>query len=302
MVRRATGFTEAGHVVEVVTLESQGQFRAELSPAISLTTLGPRCILRALLSVAAAKSPHRARMAYKVAPLVYRHADIAIANDMKKADLVKFARLDPQRITTIPVNPVVTRELEQAAAEPPDHPWFEDQVPIILGVGRLDRQKDFATLLDAIARVPAHPHCGLMILVEGPLRQEHERTREASPFAGDITLPVFVNQLYHYMANCGVFVLLSRDEGQPNVLIEAPACGAPVVATDCPSGPRDILSCGCFGRLVPVGDSEASAEAILSTLDAPIDRTLSIARGYNFTLEKSTALYLDALFGNLLSS
>jgi glycosyltransferase involved in cell wall biosynthesis len=232
-----------------------------------------------------------------VAPVLYRHADVivAIASDMT-ADLARIARLDPARITTIPVNPVVTPALRQAAAEKPDHPWFDGDLPIVLGVGRLDRQKDFMTLLRAFERLRAVRPCRLMIVGEGPSRGELEGARAASPFAEDIALPGFTVRPFSYMANCSVFVLSSRYEGQPNVLIEALACGAPVVATDCPSGPRDILEEGRYGRLVSVGDAVTMAQAISTTLDAPLHRKLSQARGYDLTLAKSTAIYLDALF------
>jgi glycosyltransferase involved in cell wall biosynthesis len=93
-----------------------------------------------------------------------------------------------------------------------------------------------------------------------------------------------------------VFVLSSRYEGLPNALIEALACGAPVVSTDCPSGPREILDDGRFGRLTPVGDDSAMAQAILATLDHPVDRAVSKARGLEFSIGNSTALYLKALF------
>jgi glycosyltransferase involved in cell wall biosynthesis len=100
------------------------------------------------------------------------------------------------------------------------------------------------------------------------------------------------------MANADVFVLSSRYEGQPNVLIEALACGAHVVATDCPSGPNDVLAGGQYGRLVPVGDIPAMASAIAETLESPGDREQSRSRGLEFSIERSAALYLDALFGD----
>jgi glycosyltransferase involved in cell wall biosynthesis len=350
MVRLATGFAEAGHTVEVLTLQPTGIFRDELSPAVKVTKLAarrifsavpalahhlrrhrpdaflvtePACNIAVVLakilsrassrilireglypSIAVKESPHRStRLAYKLAPFLYRYADVivAIASDMTN-DLAIFARLDPARITTIPVNPVVTPALGQAAAEKPDHAWFDSDLPVVLGVGRLDRQKDFITLLRAFEQVRAVRSCRLLIVGDGPLRQELEDARAASPFHGDICLPGYKVQPFSYMANCRVFVLSSRYEGQPNVLIEALACGAPVVATDCRSGPSDILDHGRYGRLVSVGDVNAMAEAISATIDAPLDRELSQARGYDFTLANSTALYLDALFPDTKAS
>ncbi|MGB3352081.1 MAG: glycosyltransferase [Mycobacterium sp.] len=344
MVRLATGFAEAGHAVEVLTLQPEGTFRAELSPSVKLTTLAskrtwsavpaiarhlrrqrpaallvtePACNIAVILSKLAARtssrilireglypsiaikeSPHRStRLAYAMAPVLYRHADVivSIADEMT-ADLARVARIDAGRITTIPVNPVVTQTLRRAAADAPSHPWFDGNIPIILGVGRLDHQKDFMTLMRAFERVRAERACRLLIMGDGPLRGQLEGARAASAFAADIALPGFSVLPFSSMANCSVFVLSSRYEGQPNVLIEALACGASVVATDCPSGPRDILEQGRYGRLVPVGDFAAMADAISATLDAPVDTHLSQARGCEFTVEKSTRLYLDALF------
>ena len=343
MVRLAGGFAEAGYAVEVLTLEPEGSFRSELSPAVTLTPLGskrifgaipalahymrrsspdvmmvtePACNIAVIVakllsggttrvlireglfpSVAVRESPHKAtRLAYKFAPYLYRHADVivAVAGDMA-ADLARFARLDRDRVTTIAVNPVVTPALKEAAAIKPDHPWFDDDIPVIVGVGRLDRQKDFLTLLKAFERVRQVRSCRLLIVGEGPLRGALETAQAASAYSSDIDMPGFVAKPFSYMSHADVFVLSSRYEGLPNALIEALACGAPVVSTDCPSGPREILDNGRFGRLTPVGDDAAMAQAVLATLDQPVDRTVSKARGLDFSIGNSTALYIQAL-------
>lgn len=211
-------------------------------------------------------------------------------------DLAQFARLDRDRVTTIAVNPVVTPALTAAAAVKPDHPWFRDETPVIVGVGRLDRQKDFLTLIKAFEQVRRVRPCRLLIVGEGPLRETLEAARAGSAYPNDIDLPGFVAKPFSYMGHADVFVLSSRYEGLPNALIEALACGAPVVSTNCPSGPQEILEGGRFGRLTPVGDETAMAEAILATLDQPIDRETSRARGLEFSIANSTALYISALF------
>jgi glycosyltransferase involved in cell wall biosynthesis len=249
-------------------------------------------------SVAVRESPHKAtRLAYKLAPYLYRHADVivAVAGDMA-ADLARFARLERNRVTTIAVNPVVTTTLTEAAAIKPEHPWFSGDIPVVVGVGRLDRQKDFLTLLKAFERVRQARSCRLVIVGEGPLRGALETARGTSAYPEDIDLPGFVAKPFSYMSHADVFVLSSRYEGLPNALIEALACGAPVVSADCPSGPREILDNGRFGRLTPVGDDKAMADAILATLDHPVDRQISKARGFDFTIGNSTALYVKALF------
>lgn len=350
MVRLASGFADAGYSVDVLTLEPEGSFRAELAPSVNLRTMQakrigsavpelsrylarekpaamlvtePACniavIIAKLLSrsqtrvlireglfptVAAKESPHKAtRIAYRFAPLLYRHADVivAIANDMA-ADLAKFARLPNDRITTIPVNPVVTPDLIAKASQSPSHIWFTEDVPVILGVGRLDRQKDFATLINAFEIVRAEKTARLLIIGEGPLRSDLERLVEKSSFSEDISLPGFSANPFPDMAACAVFVLSSRYEGLPNVLIEALACGAPVVATNCPSGPQDVLEAGRYGALVSVGDPKGMAAAISSVITSGTDRERSRRRGNDFTLEKSAARYIDALFPAVASN
>ena len=113
----------------------------------------------------------------------------------------------------------------------------------------------------------------------------------------DVELPGFAPNPLAYMARAAVFVLSSTWEGFGNVLVEALACGCPVVSTDCPSGPAEILDRGRYGRLVPVGDDAAMAEAILATLDAPPDPNVLRARGGLFSADRAVESYLVALFG-----
>lgn len=249
-------------------------------------------------SVAVRQSPHRAtRLAYRLAPLLYPRADVivAIAEEMA-ADLAEFIHVPPARITTIAVNPVVTPSLAEAAARPVDHAWLaEGQPPVLLSVGRLDEQKDFSTLIKAFERVRAVMDCRLLILGEGPRRPQLEALRKSSQYASDIDLPGFDPNPFAYMTRCSAFVLSSRYEGLPNSLIEALACGAPCVATDCPSGPRDILDGERYGALVPVGDPAAMAEAIVRTLTEPVDRERQRQRGNQYTVEHSVSQYLAVL-------
>jgi glycosyltransferase involved in cell wall biosynthesis len=270
-----------------------------LIAARALARSPSRLVIRESLfpSLAARHSPHSAtRLAYRLARLAYPHADAIVALTPAMAqDLARLTRLDPPRISLIPLNPVVTPALLAAGQAAPDHPWFADPVPIILGVGRLEAQKDFATLLAAFELVRARRPCRLLLYGDGPLRPALEHQRAASRFAADIALPGFHPAPYAAMARCAAFVLSSRYEGLPNALIEALACGAPVVACDCPSGPREVLGDGRYGRLVPVGDAEAMAAAIRLTLDDPIDRAISSARGREYTIAASAALYAQVL-------
>jgi glycosyltransferase involved in cell wall biosynthesis len=208
-------------------------------------------------------------------------------------------------MTTI-YNPVVTAELFKMAREVPDHPWFESGAPpVVLGVGRLARQKDFPTLLQAFARLRSERPVRLMILGQANnQRTTVERQAELRALAGklgvadEVALPGFVHNPYAYMAHAAVFVLSSRFEGLPTVLIEALACGLPVVSTDCPNGPAEILENGKYGALVPVGDAFALAKAISATLDAPPDRGQLRTRALVFTVDQAVEKYEKVLFPN----
>ncbi len=152
--------------------------------------------------------------------------------------------------------------------QPLDHPWFSPGVaPVVLGVGRLTRQKNFGTLISAFARLRATKPARLIILGEGEERSHLENLVQERGLAGDVELPGFVQNPYAYMHRAAVFVLSSIWEGLPNSLIEALACGCPVVSTDCPGGPAEILDRGKYGHLVLPGDPESMAEAIGKVLN-----------------------------------
>jgi glycosyltransferase involved in cell wall biosynthesis len=187
-----------------------------------------------------------------------------VAEDLAQA--IGIARSHIQVI----YNPIVTPELQAKAALPLEDPWFEPgEPPVILAVGRLTAQKDFGTLLQAFARVRRTRPLHLLILGEGEQRNALEKLVVQLGVQQDVRMPGFVPNPYPYMAHAAIFILSSRWEGLPTVLVEALYCGAPLIATDCPSGPREILQNGRFGRLVPVEDSLALANAIEATLNSP---------------------------------
>ena len=158
-------------------------------------------------------------------------------------------------------NPVITPEVRAALRERPDHPFFA-QPPVVLAVGRLTRQKNFAHLLRAFALLRQDTDVRLVILGEGELRQDLERQVASLGLSEVVSMPGFVANPYAYLSVADLFVLSSDWEGLPTVLIEALAAGTPIVATDCRSGPREILKGGRHGTLVPVGDSGALADAM----------------------------------------
>ncbi|MCW6036635.1 glycosyltransferase [Spirulina subsalsa FACHB-351] len=164
-------------------------------------------------------------------------------------------------------NPVITPELRQKAQEPLDHPWFQPgEPPVILGVGKLETQKDFPTLIKAFAQVRQTQAARLVILGWGPDRDRLETLIQDLNLSQDVALLGYIDNPYPYMAQAAVFVLSSRWEGLPTVLIEAMTVGTPVISTNCKSGAAEILADGQYGCLVPIGDSTTMAQAILQIL------------------------------------
>ena len=229
----------------------------------------------------------------------YPWADAIVGvSDGVADDLSRLARLPRERITTI-YNPVVTSALHAQARAPLDHAWFQPETPpVVLGIGRLHQQKDFPALLRAFARVRAQRPVRLVILGEGKLRTELEMLARTLGIAADVAMPGFVENPYAYLARAAVFALSSAWEGLPTVLIEALACGCPVVSTDCPSGPAEILDGGRYGRLVPVGDDMALARAICATLDAPPPAERLHDRAMCFSADRAVERYCRILLGS----
>jgi glycosyltransferase involved in cell wall biosynthesis len=165
-----------------------------------------------------------------------------------------------------------------------------------MGIGRLAPKKDFPTLLRAFAEIRGKYRARLMILGEGPARGELEALVRELDLEADVALPGFVENPYAYLARANLFVLSSRWEGLPTVLIEAMFCGVPVVATDCPSGPREILGGGRYGTLVPVGDMDALTHAMEAGLSGKIEPAPSES-WHAFEPGVATDQYLEMAFG-----
>ena len=199
-------------------------------------------------------------------------------------------------------NAAVTPDIAEQATSPVDHPWFDDPThPVVLSVARLAPQKDLATLLRAFAEVVRSRPARLVILGEGDERTKLTTlTRELglSPF---VQFPGDIRPAFPYMAKARVFVLSSAWEGLSMALLEAMACGTPVVSTDCPYGPGEILEGGKWGRLVPPGDWRSLGSAILETLDAPVASDLLIARASRWDAESGIDRYLEVI-NSVLSS
>ena len=226
----------------------------------------------------------------------FPRADLIVAPSRGVAeDVREITEIAPEKIRVVH-NPVFRPEIFELAAEDPAHPWLADAaIPVVIAAGKLKPQKDFETLLRAFAGVRARRSARLMILGRGPDRQALLDLAQALGVSDDFQLPGHVRNPYAFFRRASVFVLSSAWEGLPNVLIEAMACGCPVVSTDCPSGPGEILDGGRIGRLVPVGDVVQMTEAIVATLDSPPAAEEMIRRAREFSFDEAIAGYESIL-------
>lgn len=204
-------------------------------------------------------------------------------------DLVSFLNLKPGSVTVIN-NPALTDEVLARAEEPSGHPWLDDPVMAsrtVISVGRLDRQKDFPTLIRAFERLRSEGmDLRLVIVGEGKERPHLEALVTELGLEDRISLPGFSTNPWAFMKRAALFVSSSAWEGFGNVHVEALGCGCPVVSTDSPSGPADILDNGRFGPLVPIGDVDALAQAMRKTLERPLPADTLKARAMDFHVDK----------------
>lgn len=232
-------------------------------------------------------------------PLVartYAWADAIVAiSDGVRDDLLQLTGLATDRVLRI-YSPFLTPDLDHQALASVDHEWFAPgNPPVILAAGHLVKQKDFRILVRAFALVRAQRPARLVILGDGAARPILTDDARTLGVQDDVDLPGWVDNPFPYMRSASVFVLSSVWEGLSGVLIEALACGCPVVSTDCPSGPSEVLDRGRFGKLVPPRDPRALAAAIVATLDDPPDRTMLVRRASDFSLERATAEYITLI-------
>lgn len=227
---------------------------------------------------------------------LYPKSDAIVAASIGTAeDVAKLTGLPVDQIQVI-YNPVVTQEVFQKSEVSIDHPWFKPgEPPVLLGIGRLVSQKDFPTLITAFAKVRQNRPARLMILGEGDDRAALEELIQKLGLESDVALPGFTDNPYAYLSKVRLFVLSSRFEGFGNVVAEALACGAPVVSTDCPSGPAEIIDHGKYGRLVPIADPEAMSTAILEMLNASVDRAALKRRSLEFERDRIVDQYVDLI-------
>jgi glycosyltransferase involved in cell wall biosynthesis len=240
----------------------------------------------------------RVRLEPRLMKLFHRWAYGIIAVSTGVADNLSRMTGIPRHFIQVIYNPIITPEVRVKSKLPLEHPWFNlGEPPVILAAGALRALKDFTTLIKAFALVRETRKARLMILGEGKERTSIEALVKRLGLEHDVSLPGFIVNPYPYMVRAPVFVLSSKFEGLPTVLVEALFCGAIIVSTDCPSGPREILHAGQYGQLVPVGDSVKMARAIENGLAGKIPRPPE-GCWKPFELDTVMDQYIHVLFGS----
>ncbi|MGO1000167.1 glycosyltransferase [Lysobacter sp. CA196] len=286
-----SALTHSNIVAAVAARWAGGATRAVLTehaPVSSMQRLDPSARYRATL---------------RLMPWAYRLADavVAVSQGVRDDFEPRLAEATRARLEVIP-NPVLRRDWNSLAHEPVDDPWFgADAAPLVLSVGRLSPEKNFAGLIRAFVGVRMPMQTRLAIIGEGPERPALQGLIDELGLGQRVRLLGQRANPYAYMRRARVFVLASLFEGFGNVLIEAMACGIPVISSDCPVGPREILGDGRYGDLVAVGDVSAMTSAIESRLQRPGDQAEATRRALEFTVERSVDEYL-ALFARIASA
>ena len=231
-----------------------------------------------------------ARLMQHAYPIADRY--VAVSHGVAQ-DISRLADLPLERFDVIH-NPAYDKTIPAQSAADPGHPWLEAgdrDIPVVITAGRLTPEKDFTTLLEAIERARRTRAIRLIILGTGPLAGELKAHAVKLGIDHAIDFVGFQTNPFAYIGRADVFALSSRWEGFGNVLVEALACGTPVVATNCPSGPAEILENGRYGRLVPTGESAPLASALLESLNARHDTKALRAHARTFSVATAAEAY-----------
>ncbi len=224
------------------------------------------------------------------------HKVIAVSNGVFEY-ILSFINLDKSKIKVI-YNPIFDQSIITKMREQVDEQWLKDEnIPLILGVGRLTEQKNFKLLIRAFAKVRQKIDARLIIIGEGHLKNDLISLAKSLNLQGHFSLPGFEKNPYKFMANSSLVVLSSNYEGFGNVLVEAMACGTQVISTDCNSGPSEILENGLWGKLVTVNNVSELANAIIDSLEKK--KYLNVLkRAKDFSIDLKGKEYIDVIFQN----
>jgi glycosyltransferase involved in cell wall biosynthesis len=257
----------------------------------------PKLVLREVSSPSAAQhsDPYlQNRIAYRLLRWFYRRADRVVAlTDGDRRDLARIFSIPEKIISVMHTNAVIPPAMERRLSQ-----WDGEtgrERDLIVCIGRLSPEKDHRTLLRAMTLMPPDRPWRLAIVGDGPERAVLEALVRADGLAGRVAFTGYSTDPFGWLMRARLAILPSAHEGLPCVLMEALACGTPVVATDCSYGPRDILQNGRYGTLTPVGDAPAMAAAIAAALDQVPDRPFLMARGLDYTTAKAADRFLEIL-------
>lgn len=236
------------------------------------------------------------KMLLRIAGLIYPCSDHTVTVSQGVYDeLMEVSFLSSEQ-TSVIYNPVDVKEIQRQASESVTHEWLhKDDLDVVMSAGRHAPQKGFDTLLEAFAMLDSSD-TRLILLGEGSKTSSLKELASELGVASRVDFTGFVDNPFKYMAAADVFVLSSWYEGFGMVLIEAMACGCPVVSTDCPSGPAEILDKGIYGPLVPIQAPREMASAISTVLTSPPNSRTIIDRANDFTVDMIASEYEQVFF------
>ena len=277
----------------LVSAEAAPNVVALLATRLLPKTLRPKLVLREASSPSAARAfPVNAanRWGYLAARHVYKRADLIVAlTEGAKRDLALNFGVKAAKIAVMSTNAVLTPDIMARLSQQKS---LARERGLIACVGRLSPEKDQLTLVRAMALLAREHEVRLVLAGEGPLKPAIAGLIAKEGLSDRVALAGHVDDPYALLQRAELAVCSSIYEGFGNAIVEALACGTPVVSTDCPYGPREILDNGKYGRLVPVGDAAALAEAMAKALADPVDRGALRRRGFLFTADRAAAEFL----------
>lgn len=231
-----------------------------------------------------------ASIGYRIAPWVYgRFARIFCVDQSSLLSVAAFTRRNDLPLSVMP-NVVIGNDIDDLVREGVDHPWLPGDRPVFLGIGRMVEQKNHSLLLRAFARVIAQRPARLIILGDGPLRQDLERERRALGLGDHVDMPGFRNP-FPFLAAADALVLSSRWEALPTVVIEALYAGCPVVVTKASMGTLELVGFGRYGRIAEHESPDALAREMLAVLDGRTDKGPLRAQGARYSGHVVAGLY-----------
>ncbi|WP_082220657.1 glycosyltransferase [Haloferax gibbonsii] len=232
---------------------------------------------------------YKNKLIYEAAKHLYGHADHVVGVSQGVAEDLSDILPHLDNIRCI-YNPVVSEKITEKSLVTPDHWMFEDDIPVIIGA-KPEVQKNLTMLVESFSAIIEEREAYLLIVGSGEQIDEIKLRSQELGVEDYTDICGIVPDIYSYLGSADVFASTSNWEGLPTIHIEALACGTPVVATDCPSGPREILGDGKYGKLVPVEDREKFSKALLDVLKSPPEKDKLIGRADSFSIHKSVDMY-----------